>query len=251
MYTGLGQRFYLACHVSAEPRADVTWTRQHRHVSRRMPRVELVKREDTWFLFLNNVTSEDFGEYVCRANNTIGTASTNVIVVGNIFSSSVNIFLTDNICFLLGSPEPPQILRIRRIDPPSSITTSGPLTGELGETGLSDYSVSWSTKSFSPLLGHRLLVKDVSSEGEAQWDYEPLYFVEAASNNMSAGITLYYITQWQCSSLTLKQSLCYPNVDVFSWRCRAWLAETGGSWTSRWPRLPPAPRRSPPGSPTS
>ena len=44
VYTGLGQRFYLACHVSAEPRADVTWTRQHRHVSRRMPRVELVRR---------------------------------------------------------------------------------------------------------------------------------------------------------------------------------------------------------------
>merc|ERR550532_70940 len=68
VYTGLGQRFYLACHVSAEPRADVTWTRQNRHVhvSRRMPRVELVRREDTWFLFLNNVTSEDFGEYVCR-----------------------------------------------------------------------------------------------------------------------------------------------------------------------------------------
>ena len=105
VYTGLGQRFYLACHVSAEPRADVTWTRQHRHVSRRMPRVELVKREDTWFLFLNNVTSEDFGEYVCRANNTIGSASTNVIVVGDIFSSSVNIFLTDNIFF------PPRISR--------------------------------------------------------------------------------------------------------------------------------------------
>ena len=87
VYTGLGQRFYLACHVSAEPPADVTWTRQNRHVhvSRRLPRVELVRREDTWFLFLNNVTSEDFGEYVCRANNTIGTASTNVIVVGVIF----------------------------------------------------------------------------------------------------------------------------------------------------------------------
>ena len=199
VYTGLGQRFYLACHVSAEPRADVTWTRQNRHVhvSRRMPRVELVRREDTWFLFLHNVTSEDFGEYVCRANNTIGTASTNVIVVGDSFSSTVNIFLTDNICFLIGSPEPPQILRIRRIeiDPPSSITTSGHLIGELGESWLSEYSVSWSTKSFSPLLGHRLLVKDVSSEGEAQWDYEPLCFVEAASNNMSAGITLYYIIQ--------------------------------------------------------
>ena len=101
VYTGLGQRFYLACHVSAEPPADVTWTRQNRHVhvSRRLPRVELVRREDTWFLFLNNVTSEDFGEYVCRANNTIGTASTNVIVVGVIFLAFLRsiFFLTDNI----------------------------------------------------------------------------------------------------------------------------------------------------------
>ena len=32
VYTGLGQRFYLACHVSAKPPADVTWTRQNRHV---------------------------------------------------------------------------------------------------------------------------------------------------------------------------------------------------------------------------
>ena len=91
------------------------------------------------------------------------------------------------------------------------MTTSTPLIREPGESGLSDYSVSWSTKSFSPLLGHRLLVKDVSSEEErAQWDYEPLCFVEAASNNMSAGITLYYIIQWHCSSLTLKQSFCCP-----------------------------------------
>ena len=100
VYTGLGQRFYLACHVSAEPRADVSWTRQNRHVHvSRLPRVELVRREDTWFLFLNNVTSEDFGEYVCRANNTIGSASTNVIVVGAIFLAFLRsiFFLTDNI----------------------------------------------------------------------------------------------------------------------------------------------------------
>ena len=172
VYTGLGQRFYLACHVSAEPPADVTWTRQNRHVhvSRRLPRVELVRREDTWFLFLNNVTSEDFGEYVCRANNTIGTASTNVIVVGVIFLAFLRSIFSELIIFSpwAGSPEPPQILRIRRVDPPSSITTSAPPIsdrglGGQGEAGLSDYEVSWATKSFSPLLGHRLLVKDVST----------------------------------------------------------------------------------------
>ena len=34
--------------------------------------------------------------------------------------------------------------------------------GGPGEAGLSDYELSWATRSFSPLLGHRLLVKDVS-----------------------------------------------------------------------------------------
>ena len=56
------------------------------------------------------------------------------------------------------------------MNPPSSITTSAPLIsdgglgglGDLGEAGLSDYELSWATRSFSPLLGHRLLVKDVS-----------------------------------------------------------------------------------------
>ena len=96
------------------------------------------------------------------------------------------------------------------------MTTSAPLISDgglegledPGEAGLSDYELAWATRSFSPLLGHRLLVKDVSRR--EQWDYKPLCFVEAASNNMSGGITLYYIIQ----SSTLKQSFCFPNVDV-------------------------------------
>ena len=176
VYTGLGQRFYLACHVSAEPRADVAWVRHNRHVSRTLPRVKLARRDDTWFMFLNNVTSEDFGEYVCQANNTIGAAKVNVIVVGNIFHFFNQYFSYTTLLPLQGSPEPPQILHIRRLGPPSSITSPGPSISDAdpGDPGLCDVEVSWSTKSFSPLLDHILLVKDVSEGEWLQWDYEPL-----------------------------------------------------------------------------
>ena len=86
VHTGLGQHFYLSCHVSANPHADLFWTSPsspNRHIKRQVQsRFEQVKRGAKWYLFVNNVTNEDFGEYVCHANNSVGTSKNNIVVVG-------------------------------------------------------------------------------------------------------------------------------------------------------------------------
>ena len=84
VHTGVGQNFYLACSVTSRPRADITWLRGNRQVQKIDKRVEMEKKYDWHYLFINNATEDDFGEYVCKANNSIGTKSTNIIVVGRL-----------------------------------------------------------------------------------------------------------------------------------------------------------------------
>lgn len=115
------------------PRADLTWTRDNKHVPTNS-RVKQIKRDNTYYLFVSNVTDEDFGEYVCRGNNSIGVTETNIIVVG--------------------SPEQPEVRHVTKM---LKRVKSGNVSVDVVE-----YKVSWTTKSFSPLMEHRLLLKDVS-----------------------------------------------------------------------------------------
>ena len=81
VYTGLGHQFVLSCSVSAWPRAEVVWSRQHRTI-RDSARLTTRLRGDTHYLFVYNVTDTDFGEYVCTASNRLGVERQNIVVVG-------------------------------------------------------------------------------------------------------------------------------------------------------------------------
>ena len=43
---------------------------------------QVTVRGNTSCLFVSNVSAADFGEYVCRANNSIGLSSASIVVVG-------------------------------------------------------------------------------------------------------------------------------------------------------------------------
>ena len=43
---------------------------------------QVTVRGNTSYLFVSNVSAADFGEYVCRANNSIGLSSASIVVVG-------------------------------------------------------------------------------------------------------------------------------------------------------------------------
>ena len=82
VYTGVGHKFYLGCHVTSKPRADIYLTRDNRHVSNKSSRAYQIQKDNNLYYFVNNVAGDDFGEYVCHANNSIGSSRHSIIVVG-------------------------------------------------------------------------------------------------------------------------------------------------------------------------
>ena len=82
VYTGVGHKFYLGCHVTSKPRADIYLTRDNRHVSNKSSRAYQIQKDNNLYYFVNNVAEQDFGEYVCHANNSIGSSRHSIIVVG-------------------------------------------------------------------------------------------------------------------------------------------------------------------------
>ena len=116
VHTGRGRQFYLGCSVAARPPASLTWSQRpgrrrapghqadmqpmfdddqigncyysHLQIISVSPNMgnrsayQVTVRGNTSYLFVSNVSAADFGEYVCRANNSIGLSSASIVVVG-------------------------------------------------------------------------------------------------------------------------------------------------------------------------
>jgi len=121
LYTGSGHDFAISCHVDGNPKAEVAWIRNNRHIIKNQQRLSTAERNGSYYLSVKNVTKQDFGEYICEAINKNGIRRKNIVVVG--------------------SPKAPVITDIA----PSMFERR--------------HKVSWVTKSFIPLLEHILLLR--------------------------------------------------------------------------------------------
>ena len=82
----------VTCAVDSEPLASVLWYRAGSgHIMSRQP-----------LLRLDQVTREQAGEYVCSANNSVGTSqpdSVNIVVQCKCLISPIKTFMPDNLIF--------------------------------------------------------------------------------------------------------------------------------------------------------
>ena len=76
----------LVCRVQANPITSPTWFRIVRNISREVDRgTRVVKRgEMVSVVIIPNPQNLHLGEYICRANNSLGEDSRTIIVQGRV-----------------------------------------------------------------------------------------------------------------------------------------------------------------------
>jgi len=81
--SGKGYDAELACVVHAEPKATVVWYKDGVQLRLSDSKHEFVqKMAHFWTLHIKGVEMEDFGNYTCVANNTLGRAHGAILLSG-------------------------------------------------------------------------------------------------------------------------------------------------------------------------
>ncbi|KAK6747288.1 hypothetical protein RB195_000476 [Necator americanus] len=76
----IGRGATFECEISGSPRPDYTWYRGTKELVD-TSRFTILSKGDTQVLMVNHITSEDAGEYTCRATNKFGSKSTRAQLV--------------------------------------------------------------------------------------------------------------------------------------------------------------------------
>lgn len=88
--SGLSAEAELVCFVHAEPKAQVAWLKDGRPISQSTQHKHHIVQKSShhWTLHIMNVNQEDFGKYVCMANNSLGRDSKVIELSGEIISNN-------------------------------------------------------------------------------------------------------------------------------------------------------------------
>ncbi|XP_025829634.1 limbic system-associated membrane protein-like [Agrilus planipennis] len=81
IFTAPGIKVELKCDVSADPPATVQWLKDNIPIDLNY-RIMEIDDENQHILVIRNVTSDDFGEYTCRAHNKMGHGEIHIQVTG-------------------------------------------------------------------------------------------------------------------------------------------------------------------------
>ncbi|XP_071513616.1 protein amalgam-like isoform X4 [Panulirus ornatus] len=134
LHTGEGDEAKLVCIVHGRPTPHVSWTKDRQPI---ISDHHIVEHDSLHrhTLTINKVREEDFGDYTCTAENTLGQ--------------------TKNTLRLTGLPKIPRM-------------TSSPAGGEK-----TSYTLTWETESYTPIIQYRLryrkLQHSVASQAPGLW----------------------------------------------------------------------------------
>jgi len=132
-YCGVGSNVEtsLTCIVSSDPESEILWMRGSMFLSEDS-RHSMTRFGSRYVLTITNVQDEDYGNYTCKAENTIGTHK--------------------NYILLSGTPTPPVILSSRI------------------SVHRDSYKLSWKVTSYFPIVDHRVDIKLLTlSENSSSW----------------------------------------------------------------------------------
>ncbi|XP_071513518.1 protein amalgam-like isoform X3 [Panulirus ornatus] len=152
LHTSEGDEAKLMCIVHGRPTPHVTWTKDGQQIN---PDHHITEHDSLHrhTLTIHKVREEDFGDYICTAENSLGQKEYTLT--------------------LTGLPKTPKM-------------TSSPAGGER-----TSYTLTWETESYTPIVQYRLQYRkfkvNVTAHAPGQWD-DRLYSPQSSQENFTGPI---------------------------------------------------------------